>query len=105
LALLFLWALFSCAYFGPAWSVLITVMPPSMRGTIMGLGIVLSNLIGPGLGPQTTGLVSDVLLRLNDVAHLQHAMAGIALFALIPALLFFSSGKTKLLNRNITDSI
>jgi predicted MFS family arabinose efflux permease len=105
LVLLFFWALFSCAYFGPAWSVLITVMPPSMRGTIMGLGVVLSNLVGPGLGPQSIGLVSDVLLRLNDVAHLQHAMAGIALFALIPALLFFTSGMTKWPDRNVVDSV
>jgi predicted MFS family arabinose efflux permease len=105
LILLFWWAFFSCAYLGPAWSVIIMVIPPPMRGTIMGLGIVLSNLVGPGFGPQTIGLVSDLLHGLNDAAHLQHAMSGIALFTLIPALLFFSSAMTKLPSRNIAGSI
>jgi MFS family permease len=91
LVLLFAWSLFSCAYIGSAWAVFITAIPAPMRGTIFGLGIVLTNLVGPGLGPQTIGLLSDALHRLHDAAHLQHAMASVALFAVIPAAMFLSS--------------
>jgi predicted MFS family arabinose efflux permease len=88
LTLLFGWSFLSASYFGSAWSVLISTIPPAMRGTILGLTIVMSNLMGPGFGPQLAGLLSDALSHFNDPAHLQHAMACLGLITLAPALLF-----------------
>jgi len=88
LTLLFGWSFLSASYFGSAWSVLISTIPPAMRGTILGLTIVMSNLMGPGFGPQLAGLLSDALGHFNDPAHLQHAMACLGLITLAPALLF-----------------
>jgi predicted MFS family arabinose efflux permease len=105
LVLLFVWSLFSSTYIGSAWSVLISAIPPPMRGTIMGLGIVLTNLMGPGFGQQMIGLVSDALYRLNDTAHLQHALAGVALFALIPASIFLDNRTTNRSTQTFFNSI
>jgi predicted MFS family arabinose efflux permease len=90
LALLAVWAIIGSAYLGPGWGILLAATPPAMRGTVMGIAIILTNLIGAGLGPQVVGLLSDLFNRWYDPAYLQHAIAAVALINLITASLFLT---------------
>jgi predicted MFS family arabinose efflux permease len=50
-------------YFGPTFAVLHASVQPSMRGTAVALVLLVSNLIGYGLGPPIVGKMSDLLGR------------------------------------------
>lgn len=88
LGLLAVWAIISSAYLGPGWGLFLAATPPAMRGTVMGVVLILTNLIGAGLGPQIVGLLSDRLNAWHDPHYLQHALAVIALTNVITAFLF-----------------
>ena len=94
LVLLGLWSMVGSAYLGPGWGLAIAATPPRMRGTVMALAVVLTNLIGAGLGPQSVGLISDLLARHGDPAHLQHAMSAVSLVGLLTAGLFLRRSGT-----------
>lgn len=88
LLMLGLWSVTGSAYLGPGWGLAISATPVHMRGTVLALAVVLTNLVGAGLGPQSVGLISDLLARHGDVAHLQHALSMVALVGLVTAFLF-----------------
>lgn len=90
IALLALWSLIAAAYVAPAWNLCVTTCPPHMRGTVLATSLVLANLIGSGVGPWLVGKASDLLASAGDAGHLQHAMAGLAGFAVVTALLFLA---------------
>ena len=83
-----IWAFIGSAYLGPGWGVFIAQAPLPARGTIMALAIVLTNLLGAGLGPQSVGLLSDALAHFHDAAHLAHAMSLLSATSLITVWLF-----------------
>lgn len=87
------WSFIGSAYLGPGWGIAIAATPPHMRSTVMAVAIVLTNLIGAGLGPQSVGLLSDLLHWAGDAAHLQHAMSAAAVMSVASAWLFLRSGK------------
>lgn len=88
IVLIGLWSLLFTTYIGPGWGLAIDATPPHMRATIMALALLLTNLIGAGLGPQTVGLLSDLLAGRGDAKHLQHAMALLPLVGLVSVTLF-----------------
>ncbi len=88
------WSFVGSAYMGPAWGIMIAAIPPHMRSTVMAVAVVTLNLIGAGFGPQSIGVLSDILHRLNDSAHLQHAMAVAPLIGILSAALFFRRSRS-----------
>jgi predicted MFS family arabinose efflux permease len=88
LILLGIWSFVGSAYLGPAWGIALATTPAHMRATIMALAVVLTNLVGAGLGPQAVGAISDLLALIGDTAHLSHAIALTALTGFVTALLF-----------------
>ncbi len=83
-----IWSFIGTAYLAPGWGVFIARAPLAARGTIMAMAIVLTNLIGAGLGPQAIGVLSDALAHVQDPAHLAHAMSLLPIVGLVTAWLF-----------------
>jgi MFS family permease len=70
-----LWSFFNSFYISPGYSVCLAATPVAMRGTVASLVVVLSNVLGAGLGPQIVGLLSDHFHRAGDPPGLGHALA------------------------------
>ena len=83
-----LWALASTLYIGPGHSLYLGWVPSRMRGSLGAIIIVGCNLLGTGIGPQLTGLASDLLRRSGDARSLAHALALLALLGAVPGLIF-----------------
>ena len=49
------------AYTGPTWAILQTVSPLNMRALAAAILLFLVNFIGLGMGPQSIGILSDIL--------------------------------------------
>jgi hypothetical protein len=52
------------SYFGPAFAILHATAEPRMRATAVAVVLLITNLIGYGLGPPTVGALSDTLAKL-----------------------------------------
>jgi MFS family permease len=61
LGLVGLYVLISNALSGPFWAIIQTLVPQSMRAAATAISLLLSNLIGIGLGSLATGVLSDAL--------------------------------------------
>ena len=75
-------------YLGPCLAVCHSLVPPSMRALTSALLFFVLNLIGLGLGPLTTGLLSDVLSREYGDDGLRYAMLIVSAIASLGVLLF-----------------
>ena len=75
-------------YLGPCLAVCPSLVPPSMRALTSALLFFVLNLIGLGLGPLTTGLLSDVLSREYGDDGLRYAMLIVSAIASLGVLLF-----------------
>lgn len=95
-------------YLAPTFSHLHSVMEPRMRATAVSIMFLILNIVGLGLGPPLTGLISDVMTRfaLDECAQagatacqsaagegITHAMMIVSLFMLLGATLFFLAGR------------
>lgn len=78
LALLALSAALTSAWYGPSFSVIQGAAPPQVRATASAINLLISNLIGLGLGPLGVGLLSDALNK-------GFAMGGITVAGIGPA--------------------
>jgi predicted MFS family arabinose efflux permease len=87
-ACLALWSFAGMMFIGPGHSLYLGWAPSRMRGTLAAIVIVTSNLVGAGVGPQLVGAVSDLLRRSGDMQALPHALACLAVFGLVPSVLF-----------------
>jgi predicted MFS family arabinose efflux permease len=56
---LMIWGLFNGAWYGPSYSFCLALVMPRMRATTAALILVISNVVGAGLGPQLVGFMSD----------------------------------------------
>ena len=75
-------------YYGAAFSAFIAHTPLPMRGAALALMIVMTNLGGYGLGPQTTGIFSDVMNKAGLPDPLRWALIGVTGFFIVAAVLF-----------------
>jgi hypothetical protein len=50
-------------YFGPVYAILHGTVDPRMRATAVAVALLVTNLVGYGLGPPIIGAVSDALTR------------------------------------------
>lgn len=80
--------------FGPTFSLMQRLVPDRMRATTMAVVMLLGNLIGMGVGPQTVGLLSDGLKPAAGADSLRYAMMAVSFVALWSAWHFWKVGST-----------
>ncbi len=80
--------LISATHFGPAFGLTQNLALPAMRGFATALVMVATVLTGQGLGPMLTGVLSDSLRGSVDGEPLRYALAIMAGFAALGAMMF-----------------
>ena len=82
-------------YSGPVFGVMQTLMPPNMRATAVSIFLLVTNLIGLGLGPVVTGWLSDVFSGGGTGAEgLRYALAATLIFNVWGAAHFWLASRT-----------
>ena len=98
--------LVTTTYLGPVLAISHSMVPPAMRALTSAILFFILNIIGLGLGPLTTGLLSDIFEPIFGSNHLRYAMLvtvfvgalGMSMFYLASRKLPFDlsiSGKSK----------
>jgi predicted MFS family arabinose efflux permease len=85
---LFLVTIMINTYLGPCLAITHTLVPPAMRSLTSAVLFFVLNMIGLGLGPLTTGLLSDFYLDYFGENNLRYAMLTVGLLG-SPAVLLF----------------
>ncbi len=78
----------SATHFGPAFALTQNLARPAMRGLATAVVMVATVLTGQGIGPLLTGVLSDALRGNVDGEPLRYALAIMAGFAALGALMF-----------------
>jgi MFS family permease len=78
----------------PTSAVTLNLMPPRMRARATALTLVLTNLLGGGLGPLVVGNLSDALRPAFGEDSLRYALIVVTIFGLAAALSYFVAGKS-----------
>lgn len=86
------WVIFGAMYLGPCLAVSHTLVPPAMRALTSAILFLILNLIGLGLGPLATGLISDLLTPSLGNESLRYAMLITQTMAIVGAALFVIGG-------------
>ena len=83
------------AYLAPTFAMTQALVSVRMRALAASIMIFILNIIGMGLGPQITGILSDGLFMFTDlgVDALRWAMVAVLIFNVISALLYFVAAK------------
>jgi MFS family permease len=82
-------------YSGPVFGVMQSLFPPNMRATAVSLFLLITNLIGLGLGPVITGSLSDVFgAGTGSAQGLGYALAATLVFNVWGAVHFFIAART-----------
>ncbi len=83
------------AYLAPTFAMTQALVSVRMRALAASILLFVLNIIGLGLGPQLTGVLSDVLFYYTDLEQdaLRWAMVGILVFNVISAVLYIVSAK------------
>ncbi len=81
-------------FYGPTFALLQRLVADEMRATTLAVVMLLSNLIGMGLGPQVVGMLSDSFRPLFGDDSLRYAMLGVSLVVLWSAHHFWRVGET-----------
>jgi predicted MFS family arabinose efflux permease len=82
----------SSALFGPCFSLLQTLVDANVRATTLALVLLVSNLVGMGMGPEIVGMLSDALRPSFGADSLRWAMFAITLTSLPGAYAFWRVG-------------
>jgi MFS family permease len=90
MALVPLVLVFNC-FSGPIYALMQRLVPDSMRATTLAVVLLLSNLIGLGIGPQLVGILSDALAPLLGIDSLRYAMLAMSLSTLGAAYYFWKA--------------
>jgi predicted MFS family arabinose efflux permease len=90
--LLFLvWTVLQTVYYGAGFGLVLNLAPSRMRGRLMAITFVLSNVLGAGFGPQIVGFLSDTLAGAGDTKALAHAVGALVLAAGLAGILFLAA--------------
>jgi MFS family permease len=82
-------------YTGPVWGLMQTLMPPNMRAVAVSVFLLVTNLIGLGIGPVITGAMSDFFgAGTGSAEGLRYALAATGIFTIWGALHFWLAGRT-----------
>jgi MFS family permease len=79
---------------GPTFALMQRLVTDEMRATTLALVMFLANLIGMGVGPQSVGILSDLLMPVFGSDSLRYAMLAVSLVTLWSAYHFWQVGKT-----------
>lgn len=88
-----LWGTTAIVYSGPANAAIAGLAPERARGVGFALFAVLCNLIGGGLGPLLTGILSDRLTPSLGAGAISGAIGLVAVIQLIAAIAFFRAAR------------
>ncbi|MBA1205004.1 MFS transporter [Pseudomonas capeferrum] len=91
-----LYSFFAVWWVAPSYNLVTQLVAPQRRGTAMALQTIVSTLLGVGIGPLLTGLVSDLLQPLFGQESLRYALLLVSLPVLGAVLLLL---RTSLYNR------
>jgi len=80
--------------FGPIFALMQRLVVDEMRATTVAVVMLLANLIGMGLGPQSVGLMSDLLMPVLGTDSLRYAMLILSCLALWAAWHFWKVSQT-----------
>lgn len=81
-------------FMGPTYALLQRLVVDEMRATMMAVIMLLTNLIGMGVGPQIVGVVSDLLMPTFQEHSLRFAMLLMSLVSLWSSYHFWRVGST-----------
>ena len=71
----------------PSYTLITHLVAPDRRGTAMAMQTMLSTILGVGLGPLATGMLSDLLQPAFGQESLRYAMLASSLTVVVPVLL------------------
>ena len=78
---------FSVWWVAPSYTLITHLVAPDRRGTAMAMQTILSTILGVGLGPLATGMLSDLLLPTFGQESLRYALLASSLTVVVPVLL------------------
>ena len=83
-------------YLAPTFAMTQSLVPLRMRALAASILLFILNIIGLGLGPQITGILSDTINLTTDlgVDSLRWAMVSVLVFNIISAVLYIMAGRT-----------
>ncbi|MBT5601414.1 MAG: hypothetical protein HOJ61_04200 [Gammaproteobacteria bacterium] len=83
-------------YLAPTFAMTQSLVELRMRALAASILLFILNIIGLGLGPQITGILSDVINLTTDlgVDSLRWAMVVVLVFNIIAAVLYIMAGRT-----------
>lgn len=80
---------FSVWWVAPSYTLITHLAAPDRRGTVMAMQTILSIILGVGLGPLATGMLSDLLLPAFGQESLRHALLATSATVVLPMLLLW----------------
>jgi MFS family permease len=81
-------------YYGPTFALLQRLVVAEMRATMLALTLLLTNVIGMGIGPQAVGILSDQLMPIWGRESLRYAMLAMSLVTFWASYHLWRSGRT-----------
>ncbi|MCA8889329.1 MAG: hypothetical protein KDA46_10895, partial [Parvularculaceae bacterium] len=90
----FIYSIIVHSYLGPTFSTFLSLSPARLRGAMSALLLVGMNLVGFGIGPQLTGIISDVFNARGIEEPLRYAMLLMTFFLLLSAIFYFIASTT-----------
>ena len=93
LIILFLALMVKSFYLGPCIAASHAMVPPRMRALTSAVLFFILNMIGLGLGPLFTGLMSDLLAPISGADNLRHAMCATTTLGLLALPMFWQASR------------
>lgn len=90
----FIYSVLIHTYLGPTLATYLTIAPAELRGAMSAALLVGMNLIGTGVGPQLTGVLSDVFNNAGIDQPLRWALGAATIWLFISAALYLWASKT-----------
>ncbi len=85
--------LLTTTYLGPVLAISHSMVPPAMRALTSAILFFIMNIIGLGLGPLTTGILSDTFEPIFGSNHLRYAMLVTVLIGALGMLMFYIASR------------
>ena len=93
LLVLFLGGIVKSFHIGPCIAASHAMVPPRMRALTSAVLFFVLNMIGLGLGPLFTGLMSDLLAPISGADNLRHAMCATTTLGLLAVPMFWQASR------------
>ena len=87
-------ALLSSLFTGPAFATVQALVPPRMRALAASVFLFIINIVGLGIGPQTIGILSDLLHHVAGVNSLRYALISVVFIEFASVFFFLRAART-----------